>query len=719
MQKFGKFFAICLLGVLCISCGKKDDQEVVKQAEYICYDFTSISEENIEAFAIQENKKILVSTLEERIFTYDITGTKNGELELPSFYGNLCCDGEQLYAYDYNQSAIMDLSSDEPRLIENSILFHTIRNMVAVDGKLYVLGIPWNEQNSDTFFSFGAQQYEAFGEQLYCIDTESGQYHTIDLEHITAEYRSESGKLYFYGWQEEQYYLYEYDTNKGKVTRKLHQDDMHNFLSIVVENDYLFGMDSGGGLVAVPLSGGGMEVLAEGCYTFFGNDLQFSQGNLFLYDLVQKKICRMAFIQEDGSIQLFYEKSEEMPDDAQGAAGENNSAVTESPKRNETIIVSRWGADLEFNTNAIKRLSGLKTRFREQPVDMEVLVTELMAGNEEVDIYILSTACAVSLNCRDYGIYTPLNDSEILSRYLEGCFDQVQAAATAENGDIWMFPLYSYLYLTWYVPENMEKFGLTEENLDTLEHYLNTLEQMQGKLGNYQYYNACNVFESYCDIQYDFVYNDAGHGQVNFRTEAYRSFAEKLWSGWERYQGIAEHPLFYKREQDYPDGNHMTLGKTLDFERSHVVFKTDYLGNHLVETLSRNEALDGWRVMPAPKFADVSEQSASYMYYAVVNPYGKQKEAAIAWLETIAAKRTETLQNPVFYEEDISAYEGEYDTSLPAFQDLYEIAKDTGIWFAYSLDNSDDYILEYQQGKITLDQAIERRQKRAEAGLYE
>ena len=43
----------------------------------------------------------------------------------------------------------------------------------------------------------GAQEFEDYGEQVYCIDAQSGEYSVLDPGHFSAEYRSEDGRLFF------------------------------------------------------------------------------------------------------------------------------------------------------------------------------------------------------------------------------------------------------------------------------------------------------------------------------------------------------------------------------------------------------------------------------------------------------------------------------------------------------------------------------------------
>lgn len=113
------------------------------------------------------------------------------------------------------------------------------------------------------------------------------------------------------------------------------------------------------------------------------------------------------------------------------------------------------------------------------------------------------------------------------------------------------------------------------------------------------------------------------------------------------------------------------------------------------------------------------EKGMVALEYAYVNPYSKQPEAAIEYLEVIAANQSRIAELPVFFREDINYYEEIYDTSLLVFQDLYEIFKNSAVKYGYSWDTSLEYIVDYQRGLIGFDEAIARRQKKAVTGLYE
>ncbi len=166
------------------------------------------------------------------------------------------------------------------------------------------------------------------------------------------------------------------------------------------------------------------------------------------------------------------------------------------------------------------------------------------------------------------------------------------------------------------------------------------------------------------------------------------------------------------------------LGETPDFNRNSVIFKTIDIGDHLTKMVKVgsnkcNELLEGWRVLPFPKFQSDSEKITVGVTYAFVNPYSKQQEAATEYLEVILENQTNIIERPVFFQEDMEYYEQYYDTSILAFQDIYAIFKDADVFCGHSWDLSTEYITEYQRGLISFDEAIERRQRRAVTGLYE
>lgn len=729
MKKYKKVFRVLIFIVysaLLVSCKKTgngsddiiSDNDILENTKY---EFSGIVDEaGIKAFAVKPSGELLVSTEGGKLCTYDFSGrllTEGETQENPDLiYSNLCFDGEKCYAYDSKRSAVVELTESEPRVITDSLRFHTIRNMVAVGGKVYLLGIPLNDESLGRMFSFGAQAFENFGELVYCIDAESGNYNTLPLKNIVAEYRSESGKLYFYGWEEEKYYLYLYDIKKEKVAEKYHQDNMRNSLAVATDGTYLFAMTPDAGLVAINLKSGEETSIAPGTYALSGNHLQIYRGNVFLYDFVKKELLQTAFIAENGIEVTWQEPS--------GGKSEANTPEVELPKRDETITVCSYPDIYKLiSTSMVKELTGMKTKLVSRPVDYEPMVTELMGGNSEVDIYLFGTGDMFSRRCRDLGIYEDLQGSEIISGYLEKCIDSVKQVARTDEGELFMLPLDISTDMTWYIEGNMKIFGITKDDLSTFDQYINTMERIKKEQDNYRYYNNAVQFILLCDRLYNLNYTDPENKNMDYSTELYRRIAEKLWTGWDMNSQTPFHPLFHTFLQDYDINFAGNLNKAFDFDKSRVIFKTGRDAGMFpnVTDGEMNEELSGWRAMSVPVLNDLSEKLPASVTFAIINPYSRQKEAALAYLEALAVGGADIYTSPtsIFLIEDMELYRNHYDISLPVIQDMYEIYARTTIELGYIWAPYMNYISDYQLGLITLDQALEEKRKQVEAYLLE
>ena len=98
---------------------------------------------------------------------------------------------------------------------------------------------------------------------------------------------------------------------------------------------------------------------------------------------------------------------------------------------------------------------------------------------------------------------------------------------------------------------------------------------------------------------------------------------------------------------------------------------------------------------------DDVEHNYVHCIYAVVNPHGKNKEQAVAYLEAAAVNMLASIKRPAFVQKDISSYDGYFDMSMPIYQDIYTIFRDAAVITKPSL--SEDYHLivqEYQNNQI-------------------
>lgn len=421
-----------------------------------------------------------------------------------------------------------------------------------------------------------------------------------------------------------------------------------------------------------------------------------------------------------------------------GTEAENNPDAEKEPgaEVGESVYTVRIGVlnrgDSGLSLYYANEQSGMKSSLYEYPSDYEALSTELMAGNPEVDIYVFNSRMPLALLCRNMGYYCSLNESTVLTEHINGCFPGIRDAAVTDAGDYWMFPLSGDTDMVWYVPENMEKYGVEPEELETITGFMAVAERLQGQLkleDCHFYVNTSFYFLDSFDTVYDLNYNDYDSGKVDFNTKTYRELADQLWTGWDLY-GMppvdSKHPLFWT------DAYEASLtGEPLraDYNRANDITRTifsftptfEYLRyNSLASKKRSTKALTGWRVMSVPKINSATDKTPMSLGFAIINPYSEHKKEAIAFLEAIAQNYKKTVREPNFLMQDISYYEEGYDVTLPAFQDLYNIYGNAAVAFGHSWDQSPEYyLLDYQHGLTSFDRAIERRQERATAELEE
>lgn len=675
-------------------------------------------EEYVQNFVISpENEIHMVKGTE--LVKYDLKENSIDTIPLNAPHNFLCFSGTKEYAYDFEKGAIIEINGENSSIICTKN-FNTIRNIVIFDSYIYVLGIELTEENSDVIYPFGTQNYEDYGQKVWRFDRNSGIFDVLPAEKITAIYRSENNELWMYGWENNQYYLYRYDSSAEKEISKKHIKNGQNLLSIVVEAGRLFGISVDNQLIGVDLKSGEIQLLRDNIISIAGYDLQFLRGNLFCREYLSHRIVNTLTIDTNGNITLIElsKIAESEPEEV-----DPNSEIEETAYTIKIGVLNK--SDTGLSLYDVNNQTGMKSEYYEYPMEYEALSVELMAGNPDVDIYVLGTYSPLALQCRNMGYYCALNESSELTDYINGCFSGIRDAAMTENGDIWMLPLSGQIKLTWYVPENMEKYGVQPEELETISGFLAVAERLQGqlKLDDCHFYVDYPLYflESF-DQVYDLNYNDYNTGKVDFDTPAYRELAYELWTGWYLY-GMPpvenKHPLLWTSTYEASlTGETLSYAYRMEDDITRTIFKFGpsfmYLRNNDFSTLEKStKTLTNWRALSCPKI-NVDDKTPMLLNFMIINPFSTHKAEAMSYLAAIAQNHQKTVSAPDIFQKDMSYYDGRFDTTLPGFQDLYNIFSDTAVLFSHSWDQGDEaYLLDYQRGLTTFDRAIKRRQERA------
>ncbi|NLJ97426.1 MAG: carbohydrate ABC transporter substrate-binding protein [Clostridiales bacterium] len=426
-----------------------------------------------------------------------------------------------------------------------------------------------------------------------------------------------------------------------------------------------------------------------------GNDMTYLGGNVIYFALGADK-------NPNEIKSVFLDKIKNDKQQENGLESDD-SKITDKGK----IIVSTSQRQY-IDTTSLKRISGIGTRIVDQNVYEEVLLTEIMAGNPDVDIYITSYGSYVASGVRDKKIYMPLNDSDIICNYMDKCFDYVAEAMKSQSGDIWALPISLESQVIWYVPENIDKFSIDLNEFTYLDSFFKLSEKIP-KDGTYvAYLDYPGNFGGFCHNQYDALYNDYDNNTINFNTPLYKDLFDKVWTGWVNYSPLPRHPLFRVSKEDY---NNEMIWETASFDKSKLIFKWSGIGDHLN---TQNVSLDGWRALPMPRISSDVKKNRVIMRCAFINPYSKNKELALEYLESITKIPFEySSEDSVFLFKDEDMYEGKYNTEQVAFIDIYNIINDGFLTESNYLLNY-TIIDDYQNGRLTIDEAIAKIQREAE-----
>jgi len=216
-------------------------------------------------------------------------------------------------------------------------------------------------------------------------------------------------------------------------------------------------------------------------------------------------------------------------------------------------------------------------------------------------------------------------------------------------------------------------------------------------------------------IQYDTTKGD----DVDYNTPEFRGLFSSWWSGWNRtgdpHDRVNHHPVFGYDATNYYQS--VTRGSRVEHDMEHVIFKMEFMSWMFDEL--KQEELAEWRVLPMPRATEDVERNYFLTHYAVINPYGKNRELAMEYLEALAINMLDVVARPGFVLKDITEYEGYFDIETPVIQDLHEVFRHGGAGRTYDdrLTPQYDFITDFQNGKITLDEALRIMQTRADMWL--
>jgi len=702
-----KYLGLILLLLFIFSggCSKSDTQSDIpsdsittsKPLEKINYINSS---SDIIGLTVSSEDELFVHERNGYIKRYNSEGTLIKEYPHTIDLIAMCWYEGTLYAYDAVKTQIVSMNIEDGTItpVSENLEVEMIQNFTVAGNYLYLLAIPEVEQYNVT--------------RLYQIDITSGKIRDTNEENILAVYGASDGTLYYYANRDNAYALYTYDSAKGNSQKLYDMNGIGQISAFVYENDYMiFSPLTEPCLRAIKSSENFDAVLDKDIIIPSGNFISYSKGNLVyfgvLLDSDKENSIKSIFIDD---IDNFVDPDDEIIPDM--------------------LVI--WAPQPFFlDASKINKKSGLNAKIIERIVQADVLLTEIMSGSSDIDIYITNFNSPLANGIKEKGMHVPLNESKTIMEYKEKYFDYIADSMQTPSGDVWMLPLYINAYVIWYVPENTERFNIKPEDFSNFNSFMDLCSRMP-KTGSFAaYIDSPYSFWIGCYNQYNLFFNDYSNKKVNFDTALLKNIFDKLWTGveYKAEYGRYFHPVFRSSIDDY---HGELLLESSAYDKTKLIFKCDLISEQLniPQKIKKHYSvspeypteytLEGWRALPEPRISPDVNKNVINMWCAFINPYSKNKENAIKYMEAIAKHPFDfiTYYTTAIYFKDKEMYANVYDITQPAFDDVYNIMSN-GIINSSRFYPSNVIIDDYISGKLTLNEAIAKIQREAEMWLNE
>lgn len=594
------------------------------------------------------------------------------EKEIAAGYSDICYDKEEgcFYAFNSIEKEIhkMDNSFSYVSTVTKEPEAFEIRGMDVIDGSLYYIYCTKNTYDPNVQLEVLEEStgYCDFGEAAYCVDIGSGEKSPLEIEKPICQYAS-GGKLYYYTFSGESYYLNEYDRENNRLVSLYTDRDMSYISGFAVHSDTLYYIKWGDSVIS-------KKDMKSGDAFYIPLDIVVCKGSDFKSYKSEPIILNRA----DMSIRKLSE--------AKYAESESFKFSGES-----LVIGYFYKYSMPIDTKKLNEDIGITASVYEYPIYDNEMKLKLLACDSDVDIYIFTTNRRIGRDIRRMGCYEPLANEAIIDE-LDDCFDWVREYSANDNGEIWCMPISANQQALFYVPENLERLGIDISELKSFESFWAALEKirMDGRYGFFS--RATQEFGEAMTASYNINYSF-----FDYDTDIFRNMFTRVYSDWLLWsnpaEGSAENPLF---------NNMNSSKKNISTENAAVIF--DNL------KLFRNDVTDceKWCAMGIPNLTDSEEKYPVSIEFAIINPASKKKEAAEAYLGHIAQNRLKYRSTTPFFYKDLSTYDGCVDKSAAYFEGLYELSENSQVYDAF-LEIKEDYlddVAAYQKGEMTIDEYI-------------
>lgn len=666
-----------LLLVLCfaftVGCGdaKEDD---FKNTETVVEKPINIENKGIIDFTLDDDLNIYANIDYNLVRIDHEDGTETvyeAVAQCPCYYDGsvYSSDGENIFSLNLeseNQIPFVDLQyKDSDEHPQHRVI---INDIAAVDGNLYVVYQLFHisEDFKKTFST------DNFICKIDLSTKERTEINVNEYGKANAIYISSDGTPYFYIHPD----LFGFDSTSGlykysnsKLTEVCRFDFNMECSSFIYENGEFCAFETNGmdfNLKAWNIKTGDCRTIDFSDDIGIWNTLDYDSGNIFY--ISNGGITSRLFDAEAESVVL------RINDTQSNLAG---SALISMAARN--------GMTVEMTYYPYERYT-----------------VKLMAGDTDIDIYVLDYAAA--RNAIDHGIYSPI-ESETVKAFNDSCFDFIGDLCDVD-GKTAMMPIYSSPTVMFYPKDG----GL---DLDRIKYFDDFTEYLT-ELNNTDFQRQVGISESnmlfYMKTQYDQYLSGIATGKANYDTDTFRN----LFTFFSHNDGSTEPSLgvIYDTVNDYTSVEKMGLN-------SSKMFGTVESYNQFAKKCP--DFFDSWRATSLPKLTDEVEATYAYGVFLIVNPNSQHKDEAVRLLEMIADNYSSVIGSASSYPfifKNKDKYGAEYHSDSEVFNDMYEIAQNS---FIPSADppSINDLKYDYVDGHITLDELISEYNRQVDIWLNE
>lgn len=402
---------------------------------------------------------------------------------------------------------------------------------------------------------------------------------------------------------------------------------------------------------------------------------------------------------------------------------ENGSPPEPDPT---ALTISGWNYKSELDDEAFSRaaaLSGLGARFAQYgPADVSV---KIMAGDKDVDIYVVTAMYLNDLIGR--GLCLPMK-SDIIDGFNAECFDYISELCRDENGNTVAMPIGNEPSMILYPVQAAEEVGFMREDIAYMEDFHRLVESYGGKRVSYA--SWAGPIYNYL-TQYNCFVCDFKNKKADYDTELFREIYG-VFGGWNlnsyALDGTLPAPKGFVNPNSVDNPN---VSRTI-LDSQNALFLADTTEYYTLKWISTPDPfaegapkfdINDWRAAHIPWISKDVGKNLSSPIYAVVNPYSEHFDEAVKALEYIAENFYSSvdpyLNGSPFLKKDISDYPESYMPDTQIFKDAFEIAENGCVALAPSVLGSTDDFINYQSGRVSLDEAIEIYSRQIDAYLNE